>query len=754
MNLHSGTLSRRTMLKGTGALIVGFNLAGSLRSVAFAADEIPPNPTFDSDEQLALTPDLDSWIQIAADGSVTFLTGRVEIGNGILTALSQIVAEELDVSFAAVSLIAADTAVVPNQGITSATTTIGTAANATRRATATARQVLLQLASEEFGQDVANLQVTDGIISSTTDPEIEISYGELIGGQKFEQLVDANAALKSPADYTIVGQSIPRIDIPAKLTAANGDFQENVRVEGMRFARTLRPPAYGAKLKSYDESVASTPGVVAVIPIHHPGDERLARVERLETMPGDFIAVVAETENQAIRAVDALRESVEWELGDELPATSDDLNDWLVANGRDLEVQEDHESVADEYQINREQAREVVSATYRVPYQSYAPMSPAWSLADVQGDRATVWSATQGPFQARWMVAQALGFEHDDQVQLISGPSSGLYGRRDDYDQEVDVEAAIISQEVGSPVRLQWSRSDEFVWSQYRPPQVMALEAVLNDGGQIDGLQAQVWTAIRGVHPQGPTMPILDAPYELGPRALTGYDAGPLLRTGWMRNVFRGNNLFALESLMDELAERAGEDPVAFRLKHMTDERAVAVLEAAAQAAGWQEHTGSSGNGTGVCFALYDANPDSPAQTYLAYIAQVAVDAESGDVQVQKVTCAIDCGLVINPDGVANQVEGGVIQALSWMLKEEVTFDNAIVTSYDWITYPILTFPEVPEIEVVIVNRPDMPAKGIGEPVTVPVAAAVANAIYDAVGVRVRDLPLRPEELATLLSEA
>jgi CO/xanthine dehydrogenase Mo-binding subunit len=754
MNPTTSTRSRRTLLKGTGALVVGFSLAGSLRSVAFAADEIPPNPSFSAEDQLKLSPDLDSWIQIAADGNVTFLTGRVEIGNGILTALSQIVAEELDVPFAAVSLISADTAIVPNQGITSATTTIGTASIATRQAAATARQVLLQLASEELGEDVGNLQVTDGVISAQDDPAIEISYGALIGGQKFEEKVDPDAALKSLTDYTIVGQSIPRIDIPAKLTAAPGDFQENVRVEGMRFARTLRAPAYGATLKSYDESVASMPGVVAVIPIHHPGDERLARVERLETMPGDFIAVVAETENQAIRAVDALRETVQWELGDELPATSDDVYDWLVANGRDLEVQDDHEVMSDQYLINREQARDVVSATYRVPYQCYAPMSPAWSLADVQGDRATIWSATQGPFQARWMVAQALGFEHDDQVQLIGGPSSGLYGRRDDYDQEADVEAAIISQEVGSPVRLQWSRSDEFVWGQYRPPQVMALEAVINDSGQIDGLQAQVWTAIRGLHPQGPTSAILDAPYELGPRSLTGYDAGPLLRTGWMRNVFRGNNIFALESLMDELAERAGADPVAFRLDHMTDERAVAVLEAAAQAAGWQEHTGNSGDGMGVCFALYNANPDGPSQTYLAYIAEVTVDEQSGEVHVHKVTAAIDCGLVVNPDGVANQVEGGVIQALSWMLKEEVTFDNQIVTSYDWITYPILTFPEVPEIEVVIVDRPDMPAKGIGEPVTVPVAAAVANAIYDAVGVRVRDLPLRPDRLLAALAEA
>ena len=747
------TLTRRRLLQGAGALVVGFSLDGGLRSIALAADEIPPNPNFNFEEQLQLTPDLDSWIRIAADGNVTFLTGRVEIGNGILTALSQIVAEELDVPFAQVSLISADTAVVPNQGITSATTTIGSSANATKIAAATARQALLQLASEELGADAIDLQVRDGVVSLKSDPEAQISYGALIGGRQFGQVIDPDAALKAPTDYRIVGQSVPRIDIPGKVTAAPGNFQETARVAGMVFARTVRAPAYGARLTRYDESVASQPGIVAVLPFRYPGEEGLDRVERLETMPGDFIAVVAEREDQALRAVEQLWESAEWELGDPLPTTSDEVYDWLLANGKDLELQEDHANIEEEYQAQRMQAAEVVSTTFRIPYQSYAPISPAWALADVQDDQATVWSATQWPFGSRWMVAQALGFERDDQVQVISGPSSGLYGRRDDYDQEVDVEAALISQAVGRPVRLQWSRQNEFVWSQYRPAQIVTVEGALTDAGRVGGLKADVWTAIHGVHPLGPTSAFADAPYDLGPRSLTGYDAGALLRTGWMRNVFRGNNLFALESLLDELAERSNEDPVAFRLKHMTDERAVAVLEAAAQAAGWQEHSGSSGRGMGVCFALYSA-PERPSSTYLAYVAEVDVDQQSGEVQVQKVTCAIDCGLVVNPDGVTNQVEGGVIQALSWALKEQVTFDDRIVTSHDWVTYPILTFLEVPEIDVVILDRPDQPAKGIGEPVTVPVAAALANAIYDATGVRVRDLPITPERMQAALADA
>jgi nicotinate dehydrogenase subunit B len=476
-------------------------------------------------------------------------------------------------------------------------------------------------------------------------------------------------------------------------------------------------------------------------------------VELLGTMPGDFIAVVAEREDQAIAAVQRLGDTAEWEVAEAQPTTSAGLFDWLVANGKALEPQEDHARIAGDYQAQREHAAQVVSATYRTPYQCYAPISPAWCLADVQGDSATIWSATQWPFGSRWMVAQALGFDRDRQVRVYGGPSSGLYGRRDDYDQEVDVEAALISQAVGSPVRLQWSRQNEFVWGQYRPPQVMSLEAGLDAAGHITGLQAQVWTAIRGDHPQGATLPFAEAPYDLGPRSLIDFDAGPLLRTGWMRNVFRGNNVFAFESLMDELAERANDDPVEFRRKHLNDARAIDVLNAAAHHAGWQPHTGSSGRGMGIAFVLY-AGAESPSSTYLAYVAEVEVDHASGGVRVHKMTCAIDCGLVVNPNGVTNQVEGGTIQALSWALKEQVTFDEQIVTSNDWRTYPILTFPEVPQIDVVILDRSDQPAKGIGEPVTVPVAAAVANAIYDATGARVRDLPMTPEQVKTALAVA
>lgn len=351
------------------------------------------------------------------------------------------------------------------------------------------------------------------------------------------------------------------------------------------------------------------------------------------------------------------------------------------------------------------------------------------------------------------MVAQALGFEKSEQVRVFGGSSSGLYGRRDDYDQEVDVEAAVISQTVGAPVRLQWTRAEEIQWSQYRPPQVVSLEAGLGEDGSILGMNAKVWTAVRGVHPTPfiAAMALADTPYKLGPMPIEGYDAGPLLRTGYMRNVFSGYNIFALESFMDEAAYEAGVDPVEFRLSHLQDERGIATLKAVTEAVGWEPHTTPSGKGMGVSFALY-TNEEGPSSAYLSYVAEVEVDTDTGVVSVRKFTCAIDCGLVINPDGLTNQVEGGVIQAMSWCMKESITFNQQMVENHDWTTYPILTFPEIPEIETILLDLPNEPAKSVGEPVTVPVASAIANAIFDATGARIRELPFTPERVLEALA--
>jgi CO/xanthine dehydrogenase Mo-binding subunit len=758
--MTSTTVSRRAFLGGAGTVVISFSLARSTK-VVLATPEQPEDPKLSADRQRDLTPALDGWLRIDEDSQVALYTGKVEIGTGALTALCQIVAEELSVPFEQVSIVSGNTDVVPNQGMTSATATIGVAAVVIRQAAATARQAILETAAKEFNVPGDQLAIRDGVVR-TADGSQERDLGALIGGRQFARDVDMEAPVKSPDQYTIVGQPIPRIDIPAKLAGAEGDFIDNTRLDGMTHARLLRAPAYGARLLSYDESVAKVDGIVAVIPITYPGDERFARVTRIETMPGDFIAVVAEREDQALAAIERLRASAEWDAGENLPITHDELYEWVQENGKPIELtpigdpgtrQETFEEVYQQYETRRRDATDTFAQAYRSPYIAHAPIGSAFSLADVQSARATVWTSSQWPFGTRWMVAEALGFDDETQVRVIGGPSTGLYGRRDDFDQEIDVEAAILSQEIGRPVRLQWSRADEFVWSQYRPPQIVELETLLDENHQITGLHARVHTAVRGVYPLPGNVPIslVDTPYTVRPLPLEGFDAGPLLRTGNMRNVFSGCNMFALESFMDELAARAGADPIEYRLRHLEDERAIEVINAAAALAGWQPSGGNGGTGMGISFALY-TNANGPSSAYMAYIAEVEVDEGTGEYRVTRFSCAIDPGLVVNPDGVRNQVEGGVIQATSWATKEQVEFNRSIVTSHDWATYPILTFPEVPEIEVTVINRKDQPPKGVGEPVTVPVAAAIANAIYDATGARVRTLPLTPERVKDALA--
>lgn len=743
-------LSRRRLLQGAGALVVSFQLASR-------QDVTSAQIWAESDIQIESNPDLDSWLRVDEDGAVSLFTGKVELGTGILTALSQIVADELYLSFDQVSIVSGDTDITPDQGGTTATATIGVAAVATRAAAATARETLLELAATELETQVSELEIASGVISVKGDPDRQVSYGDLVGGQEFNRTVDAAAPLKDPAEYTIVGQPVPRIDLPGKVTASPGDYGENARVEGMTFARTLRAPSFGATLVSYDESVAEWPGIVAVLPFRFPGDERLERVEGLGTMPGDFIAVVAEQEYQAMQAVEELRKTAEWKSGEELPVTHDGLYEWILDNSQPVDLVEDfQEDLAErqaQYEDSRSNATELYEATYQGPYLCYGAISSAWSLADVQEDSATVWSASQGPHEARKMIAQALGFTAPEQVRVVGGSSSGLYGRRDASDQEVDVEAALISQAIGAPVRLQWTREEDFVWAQSRPPQIVKLEAVLDQDQRVNGVHARIHTATRGTYSGLAAKGMEESPYLLGPTPIEGFDAGPLLRTGYMRNVFSGYNVFAMESFMDELAAKTQQDPAEFRLSYLEDERAIAVINTATEHAGWEPHVGPSGRGMGMSFALYiRTDRKGPTVTYMAYVAEVEVDQDTGDVRVEKVTCAIDPGLVINPDGVKNQVEGGVIQATSWALREHVTFDNHIITSKDWASYPILTFSETPEVDVVVIDRPDQPAKGIGEPVTVPVSSAIANAIFDATGARLRELPFTPERVLAAIT--
>lgn len=740
MATQTDTLSRRALLGGAGALVVGFSLGRYLRPAPAAARGVQVPSAVQS--QLKGAPSLDAWLRVDRDGMVTVFTGKVELGTGTRTALAQIVAEELDVPFERVQLVMGETDRVPEQGPTASSDTVSKGGAALRAAAAEARRALLELASQRFGVPAEELVVREGTIFVRHQPDRRLTYGELIGDGRFQRNVTGLAPTKSPRDYRIVGRPVPRVDLPQKLTGAEGDYLVNLRLPGMLHARILRAPSFGARIEALDDrEVRAMPGVVAVLPFSYPGHPRLTGLHRVA--PGDFVAVVAEREEQAIRAVQRLRETVRWREEATLPSV-DQIYDWIrQAEAKEVPVRSDR-LVDEQMELAGDR---VVEATYFTPYQSHAPIGPSCSVARVEGDSATVWSSTQNPFLVRQMVARALGFK-PEQVHVKAMDGSGVYGRG--LDPDVDVEAAVIAQAVGRPVRLQWMRDEEFTWSPMRAPHVMRLRGALDRSGSVVALDSEVWYPVRNNYPGGPERnanPI----YGFGNVRLVLRPVPSPIRTGYLRGVHRVPNTFALESFVDELAAAAGADPVEFRLRHLADSRARAVILAAADRVGWRPHAGPSGRGQGIAFALYD---DDGASSYVAVVADVEVDKSSGQVRVKRLVVAHDCGLIINPDGLRNQIEGGAIQSTSWTLKERVSFDRYRITSVDWSRYPILTFPEVPDVDIVLINRPEFAPRGAGEPMVVAVPAAIANAVFDGTGARVRELPLTPERVRAALQTA
>lgn len=686
---------------------------------------------------LAQANQVDDWIAIQPDGTVTVFSGKVELGTGVKTALAQIVAEELDVPFERVQMVMGDTALTPDEGYTAGSTTIQVGGFALRQASAEARQALLEMASDRLDAAIDELTVRDGVIRVSHHPDRTITYAELLGGKKFQRRITLKAPLKRPEEYRIVGQPIPRVDLPRKISGA-ASFIHDVRLPGMLHARVVRPPSPGAKLVSIDEG--SVPGV---------------RVVHL----GNFVGVVAEREEQAVRAAQQLkvtwRETAHWPKQADLyiyirsqPATDNVL------------VEEGKVDAAFKRAATR------LTATYAQPFQAHASIGPSCAVADVQAERAVIWSNSQGVHPLRGAIAELLKMP-PEQVQIIHTEGAGSYGHNGSDDAAAD--AAILSQAVGQPVRVQWSRRDEFTWEPYAPAMVMEVSGGLDRQGQVIAWEYEVWTPSHTNRPRGKNQ-LLAGQLIYGGRssrpqwfgggdrnAPTNYDfanqrvvahwlAGLPLRISSMRTLGGAANTFANESFMDELAAAARIDPLEFRLRHLTDPRAVAVLQAAAQQAGWGTPL-PAGVGRGLAFAQYENEV-----AYVATVAQVHVDALSGATRVQRIVTAHDCGLIINPDGLRNQIEGNVLQSLSRALYEEVTFDASHITSVDWDTYPILKFSDVPDVDVVLINHPDQRAVGAGEPATITTAPAIANAIFHATGARIRQIPFTPQRVKAITS--
>ena len=681
---------------------------------------------------------LDDWIAIESDGTVVGYSGKVETGTGVRTALAQIVAEELDVPLERVRLVMGDTGLAPNEGYTAGSMTVRMGGGQLRKAAAEARLALFERASERLGVPREQLEVHAGVISVRGAPDQRIGYGELQGGQPFARQISGRAPHKQPQDYQVIGSNARRVDLAGKFTGAPS-FVHDLRLKGMLHGRVVRARRPGARVLRLNDSAVQG-----------------AQVIRL----GNFIGVVAEHEEQAIKAAAQLQ--VTWEETEDLPPM-EHLYDWMRAQATTDHVIAETGDV--EGAMRR--AAKQVHARYEQPFQAHASIGPSCAVAEMRDGRLSVWASSGGVYPLRGALADLLELP-PERIRVIHLEGAGAYGQNGSEDVAAD--ASLLAREVGRPVRVQWSRRDEFIGEPKAAPMVIEVTAGLDEEGRIVAWRYEVWSPthasrprtalgllagreVREVPRQMPSVAFFggerNAPtnYRLADQRLILHGlADPPLPTSSMRTLGGAGNTFANESLMDELASAAEADPLAFRLRHLADPRGRAVLEVSAQAAGWGEPL-PAGEGLGVAFACYEND-----EAYVAMVAHVAVDEATGVIRVRRMVVAHDCGLIVNPDGVRNQVEGNVIQALSRALKEEVRFDAGGQTTVDWEGYPLLTFSEVPELEIVLINRADEPSVGAGEPATVTVAAAVANAVYAATRARLRRVPFTPDRVRAALA--
>lgn len=740
------TVNRREFLAGTGMLIVSFGMS---RAAFGAAPPSGPWP-----EAIARDA-VDSYLAIGADGRITAFNGHVDLGTGVRTALGQIVAEELDVAFGRVTLVLGDTDKTPYQGPTTASDTIQVTAVPLRRAAAEARRFLLARGAAHLDAVEEDLIVEDGVISATRDPEKRVSYAELIGDQRFNLSLPATAPVKPPSEYKLVGRPVPRVDIPAKVTGAL-TFVHDLRCPGMLHGRVVRPPfpgvdtdPIGASLVAVDEaSVAHIPGLVKVVTV------------------GDFVGVVAEREENAIRAARELK--VTWKPWENLPDLSD-LDAVLRSQPTQTRTLRSDGDMGPAFAG----AKHSLSATYIWPYQMHGSIGPSCAVAEFRDGRATIWSGTQNPHELRGDIARLLKMPKQD-VRVIRMGASGCYGRNCADDAAAD--AALLAKAVNRPVRVQLMRNDEHGWEPKGAAQLIDIKGALDaeltvtaydvgvryPSGAADTLPLLLTGAVPAKAVIGNKGDRTAVPPYKGYRTVRAVvnDMATIVRAAWMRGVSALPNVFAHESFVDELAAAARIDPIAFRLRNLDDDRGVAVIKAAAEKAGWtprpspklHRDKGKIARGRGVAYARYTHGtfPGS-GSAWTAWVAEVAVHTKTGEVTVERVVVAQDCGLMINPAGVRHQVHGNIIQSVGRVLMEEVSFTRSGTKNLDWASYPILTFDRLPQIDIVLIERPEEPPLGVGEASSVPSAAAIANAIFDATGARLRQVPFTPARVKAAL---
>jgi CO/xanthine dehydrogenase Mo-binding subunit len=687
-------LSQRSFTQTFGIVITTF----ALRPYS-AIGQAPSNLPF----SLRNNRKLEGWIRLEPDGSVTVLTGKAELGQGILTALAQIAAEELDVAFDKIRMVSADTSRGPDEQYTFGSQSIEQSGAALRAAGAEARAVLLEAAAHRFQVQAMELKVVAGAVIAPDGRRA--TYWEIASEEPgiLKREITASVPPKRPTDYRIVGKPINRIDLPAKLTGRSS-YVQDIRLPGTIFARIVRPPRYGAKLLAVDDTAArAVPGLVAVV------------------RDGNFLAVAAEREEQAIAAKEALASAARWsDDGDPLPDMSNLADELRRLRSETIVAGATGQSEPAPPAAKR------ISADYTRSYLSHGSIGPSCAVALLKDGHMTVWSHTQGAFPLRADLARVLGMQ-TAQVDVVHTPGSGCYGHNGADDVALD--AALVARAVpGKAVKLQWMRDDEFAWAPFGPAMTMRVEAALSTEGKIVDWSYDVWSNSHAMRPgQAGGVNLLAAwdlqvpfskspaphipqpfgdgdrnappPYELPRKEIRNHLLlDTPIRNGSFRTLGAHGNVFAIESFMDELAEAAGLDPVAFRLAHLKDPRAHAVIDAAAAKAGWVRGAKGDGHrGRGFAYSRYKT-----IGMYAALVVDVNIDRKTGVVRVPRVVIAADIGGIVNPDGARNQLEGGIIQAVSLTLKEQVTFDRRAITSRDWAGYPILTFPEVPSVEVVL----------------------------------------------------
>ena len=684
---------------------------------------------------------LSQWLRFRADGFVEIFSGKVEIGQGILTALAQIAAEELDVPVASVRMIPASTATSPDEAMTSGSLSVQESGTALRHACAEARAIYLSAAAARLGEPVESLSVDAGDIVSVSGART--SYWALAADDLLDRDATAQLAAKPASAHRIVGQAIARLDLPDKVFG-EPCFIHDLELPQMLHGRVLRPPSPDATLIDIDESqVRALPGIVAIV------------------RDGSLVGVLAETEAGADAAVNKLAVGATWRQAASLPDQTS-LATWLKAQDAEISVVDSKSAPA-----IRAVAR-TMKASYSRPHLAHGSIGPSCALAQSDNSGLRVWTHSQGIFSLRKDLALALGLA-EDRIVVGHVQGAGCYGHNGADDVAFDA-AWLARAAHGRPVRVQWSRADELAWAPFGPAMAVEIEADLDASDAVIAWRHTVWSNGHTSRPGGAKAPALLGASHLGkpfarlpamnpPIARGGgaernsiplYDfpawqivshhvmAMPL-RTSALRSLGAYANVFAIESFIDELAASVGVDPVAFRLRYLNDPRARTVIERAAAKAGWDSREKREGIGYGVGFARY-----KNVGAYCAVVAEIEAQAE---IRVRRLVIAVDVGLVINLDGLANQIEGGAIQATSWTLKEAVRFDRTRVTSETWQTYPILRCSETPAVEVEIVSRPDCPAVGAGEAAQGPTAAAIANAVFDSLGLRVRDLPLTAERI-------